>query len=645
LKKYIRYLRAWVILLVLIIAITLTPSLASATTTCTLSLSASSQTVAPGGTFDITLSVNLSAASRSGQCGLNWDPVKLQCTSISTGTFYSSWASTHSATAMILPSNPIPIDNDTGNAVPGVALLGASTEGGPSGQGTVFIFHMVAKADVSGTTTVHTSNVEFSDAEANVITGITVQNDNLQITISSVSTNPTPSITSFSPTAGSQGTSVIITGSNLTGTTTVRFGGTAAQSYTVNSDTQITAVVGDGTSGTISITTGGGTATSSGSYIYIPTATTTSPTTTTSSTTTPTTTITPATTTPVVMTTPPTTTRTKSTSGKTTPMESQDAKEETKSTLSANEMDLSDIVDRGGLLQDDISDKVFYDTETTISLDITNGTRGLTRDGSPLQSISINKSTTINYPPPSGTYLVRSFDFEPNGSTFSPPIEVTLKYDPSQLASGVKENKLGLYYLDSEKGEWSKCDYVLDTDRHEIIASVSHFSVYGILSTTTPGIMGIRWNLTTLIIIIELVLGACVILFFLLRNRPVPVVSTGAVKGDTYKRSSISTSLGSSTEREIPVNTSISGQVSHDVWEDVLRKDMGQENLPVRAQLEIVGGRIIIPRDSKSVDIEILNMANSHVVVSLEYDSVKHLQGLARIVIKGESTIYDQSKE
>lgn len=64
-----------------------------------------------------------------------------------------------------------------------------------------------------------------------------------------------PQITGFTPSNAGTGTSVVITGSNFTGATSVKFGGTNASSFTVNSATQITAVVGAGTSGSISITT------------------------------------------------------------------------------------------------------------------------------------------------------------------------------------------------------------------------------------------------------------------------------------------------------------------------------------------------------------------------------------------------------
>jgi len=64
----------------------------------------------------------------------------------------------------------------------------------------------------------------------------------------------TPAISSFMPTSGSSGTTVIIKGSNFIGTTMVSFGGTPAASFTIVSDSVIYAWVGTGSSGDISIT-------------------------------------------------------------------------------------------------------------------------------------------------------------------------------------------------------------------------------------------------------------------------------------------------------------------------------------------------------------------------------------------------------
>jgi hypothetical protein len=74
-------------------------------------------------------------------------------------------------------------------------------------------------------------------------------------------------VTSFSPTIGKTGTSVVITGSNFTNVSQVSFNGTAQPTYTVNSPTQITTTVPSGaTTGAISITTIAGTATSTSSF-------------------------------------------------------------------------------------------------------------------------------------------------------------------------------------------------------------------------------------------------------------------------------------------------------------------------------------------------------------------------------------------
>ncbi|MGY3117865.1 hypothetical protein ACVWXQ_001802 [Bradyrhizobium sp. S3.14.4] len=99
---------------------------------------------------------------------------------------------------------------------------------------------------------------------------------------------PSPTVTSISPTTGplAGGTSVVITGANFTGTTGaggVKFGATNATSYTVNSNTQITATAPAGSAGTVDVTvTNGSTSPTSAAdqftYVAPPTVTAISPT-------------------------------------------------------------------------------------------------------------------------------------------------------------------------------------------------------------------------------------------------------------------------------------------------------------------------------------------------------------------------------
>ncbi|MCX6271635.1 MAG: IPT/TIG domain-containing protein [Bacteroidetes bacterium] len=91
--------------------------------------------------------------------------------------------------------------------------------------------------------------------------------DYMQITVY-YTTNP-PTITGFTPTSGCPGggTSVVISGTNFLGATSVAFYNGQAASFTVNTATQITAIMPAGTTdGTISVTTPEGSASSSGIF-------------------------------------------------------------------------------------------------------------------------------------------------------------------------------------------------------------------------------------------------------------------------------------------------------------------------------------------------------------------------------------------
>jgi uncharacterized repeat protein (TIGR03803 family) len=81
----------------------------------------------------------------------------------------------------------------------------------------------------------------------------------------------TPNVESFTPASGPVGTPVVITGNNFTGATIVTFDAKWQASFTVNSDTQITAIVPPkATVGTITVRTPNGTGTSTQTFTVTP---------------------------------------------------------------------------------------------------------------------------------------------------------------------------------------------------------------------------------------------------------------------------------------------------------------------------------------------------------------------------------------
>ena len=92
----------------------------------------------------------------------------------------------------------------------------------------------------------------------------TTGTDYVSMTGMSINAAP-PTITSLGSTSGCQGSSLTITGTYLTGATSVTIGGTAA-TITANTSTSITVTVGSGTTGPVSVTTPTGTATSAATF-------------------------------------------------------------------------------------------------------------------------------------------------------------------------------------------------------------------------------------------------------------------------------------------------------------------------------------------------------------------------------------------
>ena len=156
-------------------------------------------TVAPGGNFDVSIQVTTDAPTRGLQCALTWDPTKVECNSVEQGSFFTSFAQQNNLSVQLMPSS-LSADNKIGKFPPGndvqgtiqynqaVFLMGGTeasdnTFPGPEGTGDVFILHMTALPDASGTVNFTLANVELSD-NAEMASALNPTVNNGQITIS-----------------------------------------------------------------------------------------------------------------------------------------------------------------------------------------------------------------------------------------------------------------------------------------------------------------------------------------------------------------------------------------------------------------------------------------------------------------------------
>lgn len=90
------------------------------------------------------------------------------------------------------------------------------------------------------------------------------------VTVGVLAGDGKPVISSFAPTSGAPDSVVVISGSNFAGVSAVRFNGLAAASFTLDSTTQITAIVpAAATTGPISVVNTFGTGTSGGSFTIL----------------------------------------------------------------------------------------------------------------------------------------------------------------------------------------------------------------------------------------------------------------------------------------------------------------------------------------------------------------------------------------
>jgi hypothetical protein len=304
-------------------------------------------------------------------------------------------------------------------------------------------------------------------------------------------------------------------------------------------------------------------------------------------------------------------------------------------------LDISGSMDTSGVLHDDFEQyNIRYSGNNQIvNLEINSGTRVVASDGSPVESISIQSGTNVPQPP-SGESIVSAVEFGPSGTLFSSPITVVFGYDPTLMPKNVKAGSLALEWYDTETNKWENCDYSIDILNYQITANISHFSLYAVMVKESSGFAGLGWSWAGIIIIGEVILGFLLIYYFLRRRKSVVLESAGANQSrkfsDVEGLESKVSSLREAHEGKEPARV-----VN---WDDILTTPP-KKGEPFETHLEITGGKIVIPRDGKSPDIEITNNPDIRIVITLRCDHELYPGGLAKIMVLGPASEYEKLKE
>jgi len=143
-----------------------------------------------------------------------------------------------------------------------------------------------------------------------------------------------------------------------------------------------------------------------------------------------------------------------------------------------------------------------------VTLTFAEGTQVLSPDGNPPAEITVE---TMLDPPdtPDGYHVIEAFYFGPDGASFSPLIEIAIRYDPDALPQGVNEANLVIAYYDEAAGEWVFVTGVVHPAANTVTFSAGHFTAFAILGacaaaptptpqltstpTTTPGLGTDSW--------------------------------------------------------------------------------------------------------------------------------------------------------
>lgn len=118
------------------------------------------------------------------------------------------------------------------------------------------------------------------------------------------------------------------------------------------------------------------------------------------------------------------------------------------------------------------------------------GTIILGPDSKPLNHIFTGVVDPFTKSPPTDIpdkcYFVNIYEFIPEGTRFSKPVNIQLSYEESDIPGGINETTLKIFNLNSDTGEWTFIPSTTNPNANTVTFSTDHFSIYALIASAMP---------------------------------------------------------------------------------------------------------------------------------------------------------------
>lgn len=133
-------------------------------------------------------------------------------------------------------------------------------------------------------------------------------------------------------------------------------------------------------------------------------------------------------------------------------------------------------VDSQGYLQRNVDSTSL---DGTMSIHIPSSTKMLDSSDNPLSEIHVE---TADPPadPPAGYHVLQAFNFNPDGATFNPGMNITISFNPSQVPTN---KTVVLAFYNTSTGEWELIRGIINGNDTATF-NITHFSVYTLMFRT-----------------------------------------------------------------------------------------------------------------------------------------------------------------